>query len=261
MYKMTMMQVISKSRQAKGAFNGGEIVENKPIGFNREGGEVRPYSSLFYWANAIATTDSTIGLHPHQGFEILSFVLEGEIRHYDTKAQQWITLHQGDVQIIRSGNGISHSEFMAEGGRMFQIWLDPNLSKTMEQPASYDDYRREDFQVISSDDGIIKTPYIGQDGIIKVDTPNITVQKWDISANTNTKIAKAPENVLSIYLLDGEISLNETSLAVDDFVIINDTDEIAINGEGSLFIIESPKQMSYPTYADIMQQRMMSRGH
>jgi len=31
------IQIINKESQAYGAFNGGEIVENKPIGFPREG--------------------------------------------------------------------------------------------------------------------------------------------------------------------------------------------------------------------------------
>ena len=45
---------------------------------------------------------STIGLHPHQGFEICSFVLKGKINHFDTKQNKWIPLSEGDVQIIRS---------------------------------------------------------------------------------------------------------------------------------------------------------------
>ena len=71
------IQIINKESQAYGAFNGGEIVENKPIGFPIEEGPTKPYSSLFYLANAIAKVDSTIGLHPHEGFEIMSFVLKG----------------------------------------------------------------------------------------------------------------------------------------------------------------------------------------
>jgi len=139
--------VISKERQAYGAFNGGEIVENKPIGFPQDGGTVKPYSNLFYWAYAEAKVDSTIGLHPHQGFEIMSFVLNGSIRHYDTKLKEWRDLSAGDVQIIRAGNGISHKEHMNKDSVMFQIWVDPNLNKTLQQPASYDDYKSSDFPV------------------------------------------------------------------------------------------------------------------
>src|SRR5215831_8065385 len=126
-------------KQHHGGFNGGEIVENKPVQFSDDG-KLQPYSNLFYWANAIAKKDSTIGLHPHQAFEIMSFVLEGEIEHYDTKNQKWIPLKAGDVQIIRAGSGISHAERMHKNGRMFQIWLDPDLTKTFRVPATYDDY-------------------------------------------------------------------------------------------------------------------------
>ena len=140
-----MIRIIPKEQQGRGAFNGGEIVENKPIGFPQDHSSVRPYSNLFYWAHARAVTDSTIGLHPHQGFEICSFVLKGEIRHYDTKLREWRPLSAGDVQIIRAGNGISHSEWMGKDGEMFQIWFDPNLEATLSKPASYDDYRSADF--------------------------------------------------------------------------------------------------------------------
>ena len=106
-----------------------------------------PYSNLFYWAHARAVKDSTIGLHPHQGFEICSFVLQGEIRHYDTNMKEWRPLQAGGVQIIRAGNGISHSEWMGKDAEMFQIWFDPNLQKTIAQPASYDDYKATDFPI------------------------------------------------------------------------------------------------------------------
>jgi hypothetical protein len=41
------IQISKKEEQAKGSFNHGEIIENKPIGFPQDGGKVRPYSNLF----------------------------------------------------------------------------------------------------------------------------------------------------------------------------------------------------------------------
>ena len=38
--------------QANGNFNNGEIIEKKPIGFSHDGGKLKPYSNLFYWAHA-----------------------------------------------------------------------------------------------------------------------------------------------------------------------------------------------------------------
>ena len=135
------------SVQASGNFNFGEILEKKPIGFPQDGGLLKPFSNLFYWAHAWTPGKrSTIGLHPHQGFEICTFVLKGSINHYDTQLNKWIRLDEGDVQIIRSGNGISHSEEILEKSEIFQIWFDPDLSKSLKKPASYNDYKHDKFK-------------------------------------------------------------------------------------------------------------------
>ena len=143
------IEIFNTEDQASGNFNYGEILENKPIGFPQDSGKLKPYSSLFYWAHAWTPgKKSTIGLHPHKGFEICSFVLKGKINHFDTKQNKWISLEEGDVQIIRSGNGISHAEELESKSEIFQIWFDPDLSKTLKKEASYDDYKSKDFKII-----------------------------------------------------------------------------------------------------------------
>ena len=118
------VKVYTKENQANGNFNGGEILEKKPIGFPQDGGMLRPYSNLFYWAHTWAPkNDSIIGLHPHRGFEICSFVLKGEIEHYDTLLDKWITLKEGDVQVIKAGKGISHSEKLKKVLKYFKYGL------------------------------------------------------------------------------------------------------------------------------------------
>ena len=142
-----ILKTFKISDQAKGSFNGGEILENKPIGFPQDRGKLKPYSNLFYWAHAWTTTKkSTIGLHPHQGFEICSFVLRGKINHFDSKQNKWIPLSKGDVQIIRAGSGISHAEELDKNSEIFQIWFDPNLENSLKNSASYDDYSVSQFK-------------------------------------------------------------------------------------------------------------------
>lgn len=245
------IQIISKDDQAYGAFNGGEIVENKPIGFVREGGPTKPYSNLFYWSNALAKVDSTIGLHPHQGFEIMSFVLEGSIRHYDTQLKEWLDLTAGDVQIIRAGNGISHAEHMNKGGRMFQIWLDPNLNKTMQQPASYDDYKAKDIPVTQEGDVEIRH-YAGPNGIMRLDGQDVEIQRWKLDGR---QTVEDTNRIHSIYILTGEVDINGNKAVKDDYIIV-EGESAEISGSGELFVISSPKKLDYQTYAEMMQNRM-----
>ena len=250
------IEITTKAQQASGQFNGGQIIENKPIGFPQDGGEVRPYSNLFYWAYAEAVEESTIGLHPHQGFEIMSFVLKGAIRHYDTKLQEWRRLEAGDAQIIRSGNGISHAEHMEKGAAMFQIWVDPNLGKTLEIPASYDDYKSSDFPVLENE-GIQTKTIIGKDSPFKMDTVGIEITELFIKKG-NFAYALDDSSIYSLYLLDGALKIDGKSVAKDDFVRISGLSQIQIESQADakLFTISSPKNVSYKTYAELMQERM-----
>ena len=243
--------IIPKEKQGRGAFNGGEIVENKPIGFPQDHSSVRPYSNLFYWAHARAVTDSTIGLHPHQGFEICSFVLAGEIRHYDTKLREWRPLHAGDVQIIRAGNGISHSEFMAKDAEIFQIWFDPDLTKTLEKPASYDDYRGADFPV-KADAGATITTLAGPGSPFRMDTPGVEVMRLELGSNPHIFTAD-PAKIYSVYVLNGEVTFNGQPAKQFDFALLTEQMEIEMRtaDRAKVFLIASPADPGYRTYTQL----------
>lgn len=250
---MSNIQLIPKERQGKGAFNGGEIVENKPIGFPQDHSSIRPYSNLFYWAHAKAVRDSTIGLHPHQGFEICSFVLKGQIRHYDTKLKEWRPLEAGDVQIIRAGNGISHSEWMGEGSEMFQIWFDPNLQRTLSQPASYDDYRAADFPLKQEGNAEIRT-LAGEGSPFKMDTPGISVQRISLKPGQTILPARSGE-VYSVYVLSGAVRFGDQEARESDFLLAQEMPELPFQTESGadIFMIASPAVLPYRTYLEMRQ--------
>jgi quercetin 2,3-dioxygenase len=245
------IRIIPEAQQGHGAFNGGEILENKPIGFPQDHSNIRPYSNLFYWAHARAVKDSTIGLHPHQGFEICSFVLKGEIKHFDTKLNAWRPLSAGDVQIIRAGNGISHSEWMGKDAEMFQIWFDPNLPKTLQQSASYDDYRATDFPTQTKDEVKITT-LVGAGSPFQMDTPGITVEQIELGAACHT-LQIPSDKTYSAYVLEGEALFNGELTKEKDFVLISDVEDIEIQSlsGAKVFIIGSPTQPGYPTYSQL----------
>ena len=244
-----MIRVIVKENQANGAFNNGEILESKPIGFPQDGGEIKPYSNLFYWAHAWTTNkSSTIGLHPHQGFEICSFVLKGYINHFDTKLNSWIRLEEGGLQVIRSGNGISHSEEIGEKSEIFQIWFDPDISKTLLNDATYDDYKKDDFKIIESDN-YTKKIIKGDSSPVKLISENITINEFFYNSgafkhNLNTDLMS------SVFVLDGEAQFNNHLIKKGDFIIIEDEEMLNIKCDShiKLFEINSPKNPSYTTY-------------
>ena len=246
------IKIYHKNKQAYGEFNGGEIVENKPIGFPQDGGALKPYSNLFYWAHAKANKESLIGLHPHRGFEIMSVVLKGKMEHYDTSDEKWSPLSEGDVQLIRAGSGISHAEKMMEGSEMFQIWFDPGLQKTLGKKASYDNYGASDFEKLkegSANKKIIKN----SKGPVRMDSEDIEIMEYVFeTGDHNIQIEK--DKVYSIYLIEGKLKIEDEQLQESDFAVIDEVSvylPLTVEEESRIFVISSPPKPSYKTYYEL----------
>ena len=68
-----------------------------------------------------------LGRHPHANMEIITYVLEGGLRHEDSAGNAEI-LPAGGVQRMSAGTGVFHSEINAsqtEPCHFLQIWLIP----------------------------------------------------------------------------------------------------------------------------------------
>ncbi len=239
-----MFRVFKKDQQAYGEFNNGDIIENKPIGFPQDGGSLAAYSNLFYWAHAEATKESTIGLHPHRGFKIMSVVIKGTIEHYDTLLKEWIRLEAGDVQLIKSGSGISHAEKLHAGSSIFQIWFYPNLRKALIKPAQYKDCKKDEFVKEGN-----TTTIIGQGSPIQLDSEGITMKKIEFEESFSIECQK--DYTYSIYIVKGKLKSTQQVYLQKDYFILAENEEslqFDVSEGGYLIYIKSPTTVSYPTY-------------
>ena len=246
------IKVYTKENQANGNFNNGQILEKKPIGFPQDGGQLNPYSNLFYWAHAWAPDkDSTIGLHPHRGFEICSFVLKGEIEHYDTLLEKWITLKKGDVQVIKAGKGISHSEKLKSNSEILQIWFDPNIQESLYIEPSYNDFKSEEFLLEKNNRLEVKT-ISNKKNQLGLDTEGIQIFECSFIDGENDYILK--ENSFhSIFILSGNLSIKDKVYQKGDFIIVDNEKYIELSTKNNckIFEIISPISPTYKTYAEI----------
>jgi hypothetical protein len=88
--------------------------------------------------------------HPHRGFETVTYMLDGHMRHEDNHGNTG-DLGPGDVQWMRAARGIIHSEMPQQTeGRMrgFQLWLNLPAREKM-SPAAYRDIPSGQIPVIS----------------------------------------------------------------------------------------------------------------
>ena len=93
--------------------------------------------------------------HPHRGFETVTIMLEGRMRHNDSVGNVGL-LEPGSVQWMTAGRGIIHSEMPEQQeGRMagFQLWV--NLAaKDKMQPPAYRDVPPADVPVVTLAGGV-----------------------------------------------------------------------------------------------------------
>jgi redox-sensitive bicupin YhaK (pirin superfamily) len=92
--------------------------------------------------------------HPHRGFETVTYMLDGHMRHEDSFGNRG-DLGPGDVQWMTAAHGIIHSEMPQQTeGRMrgFQLWINLPAREKM-KPAAYRDIPAAEIPSVHLDGG------------------------------------------------------------------------------------------------------------
>ena len=249
------VKIIKPQDQANGQFDGGKITEQKPIGFSGEGSLIDRLGPLFYWAWGHSQGPAEIGLHPHQGFEIISYVIKGNAYHRDTLGTESV-VDAGGAQLMQTGSGVYHAEALKEPSEIFQIWFEPHLSQAVKRTPTYSQYNSEDFSVIDKQGVTIKT-ILGNGSPMKIVTD---AGMWDIlipngSVYTHSLSQKRTLAGLAIRG-DGALTVDTnqpTRFTHKDFVIVQSGQggEAAIQAldkDLRIFLIEVPAEVDYPLY-------------
>src|SRR2546421_7145626 len=93
--------------------------------------------------------------HPHRGFETVTYMIAGRMRHRDNAGHEGL-LQNGGVQWMTAGRGVIHSELPEqENGRMegFQLWLNLAATDKMRAPG-YRDIQSAEIPELTTADGV-----------------------------------------------------------------------------------------------------------
>ncbi len=80
--------------------------------------------------------------HPHRGFETVTYMLAGRMRHSDNHGHSGV-IEAGDVQWMKAGRGLIHSEMPEQDHglmRGFQLWINLPAAEKM-SPAAYQEFK------------------------------------------------------------------------------------------------------------------------
>ena len=245
-------------QQVSGQFDDGRLVEQKPIGFPGEGSAVERVGTLFYWAWFQAKEDAYLPPHPHRGFEIISYLLEGHIQHQDTLGTKR-SLKAGSLQVMQTGSGVQHSEKYEKGTSGFQIWFEPFLGEANCATPTYADYLEQDFPVVQKDGCTIKSIVGGSSPVQLV----ADAKMWDVTISAGQAFEMMVPDGYSIagLVIEGSsswCSFNETRLVEPREFVVCEGDASGLlrvgadaGGDTRLILIQIPSVLLYPSYKEV----------
>ena len=162
---------------------------------------------------------------------------------------KWISLDQGDVQVIKAGKGISHSEELDSNSEIFQIWFDPNIQNSLYEEPSYKDYKSSEFKLI---DGTNTTTKVisNQNNLLNLDSEGVQVYYHQI--NSGSSLFNIIDKCYhSYFILEGGITYSGSIYDKGTFFIIDNIKEFKfeVDNKTEIFEIISPLEPTYKTYA------------
>jgi quercetin 2,3-dioxygenase len=181
--------------------------------------------------------------HPHRGFETVTYMLDGRMRHRDNHGHEGI-LAAGAVQWMTAGRGIVHSEMPEQQqGRMrgFQLWLNLPAAAKMTDPA-YQEFGPERIPTTSPMRGAhvkVIAGRVGQvTGPIAQPATEPTYLDIELSAGATYVHVLPPEHAAFAYVFEGELSVGSGADAVrlpqHTLAVLGTGDEVTLQaGSGS----------------------------
>ncbi len=173
--------------------------------------------------------ESGFDLHPHFNMEILTYVLEGALSHFDTLGNSGI-IKAGEFQLISGGEGLMHSEHNKTKSmtRFLQIWIKPNAKggEPSYQQSSINDLEADNMGLLTVSSAM--TPYLNLKS-------NVEVKLGTYSEAKNISLTDYGERAAYIHVISGGLQLK---FSEDEEVLeLNEADGMALNDITELSLI------------------------
>lgn len=164
--------------------------------------------------------------HPHRGFETVTYMLAGRMRHRDSAGNEGL-LKNGGVQWMTAGRGVIHSEIPEQDqGVMegFQLWLNLPADRKMTAPW-YQDFASQTIPEYVTDKNVTVRVIAGEsNGVTGVITRDVTEPIFldvHLPEGTDFSTAIPVSHNAFIYVYRGKVTVGGTQLAAQRMGILS----------------------------------------
>jgi redox-sensitive bicupin YhaK (pirin superfamily) len=184
---------------------------------------------------------SGFGTHGHANMEIITIPLEGGLQHRDSMGNEGV-IGFGEVQVMSAGSGVEHSEMNASQkneAKTLQLWVFPDTENVAPR------YDQKSFDIENQINTFVNivSPKDKNDGNALWVYQKTFFHLGIFDSNTTIKYeVKIPKNGVYLFLIEGEIEVNNQTLKARDAMGITDFDqfEIKISTKSKILLVEVP---------------------
>ena len=151
--------------------------------------------------------------HPHRGIETVTYMLSGKFEHEDSTGSKG-NMEPGDVQWMKTGRGIIHSEMPAmSGGKLlgFQLWINMTAKLKKNKP-EYNYIKGNELGVHKDNEKMVKIiagKYKSVEGPEKNHNVDPIYFHIVLNEGKDFKCDVPEEHNSFVYLLKGELKIGE----------------------------------------------------
>ena len=198
--------------------------------------------------------------HPHRGFETVTYMLEGRMRHRDNHGHEGV-LVPGSVQWMTAGRGIVHSEMPEQqAGRMrgFQLWINLPARDKMTAPRyqEFDPDRIPEIEVADARGGRARVKVIAgrvDDTQGPIAQPATDPLYLDVALDAGVTFATTlpAQHAAFVYVYDGVVRVGADAadeIRAPELAVLGPGERIALDGRaaGSRAIIVAGRPLGEP---------------
>ena len=169
------------------------------------------------------------GMHSHHDMEIITYILDGSLKHQDSMGNQSI-IYTGEVQHISAGTGIMHSEFNpseSDPVHFLQIWITPDRMGIEPRYA-----QRKLRENISDNQLCLIASKNGENGSITLNRDvNLYVLSLDSGGQVDYELQ--PDRYAWIQVTKGTIKLKDITMEAGDGAAISEEKKLEINANNA----------------------------
>jgi len=191
--------------------------------------------------------------HPHRGFETVTYMLAGRMRHGDNKGNTGL-LGPGSVQWMTAGRGIVHSEMPEqEEGLMhgFQLWVNLPAKDKMTAPR-YQDIPPGDIPEVDAGNGVRVRVIAGRFGNVSGPVSAVATDPMylDVAlpAGASLEVPLPEDDNAFAYVFEGAAKIGGEQVARGELAVLGNGEriELAAGPEGARLVLIAGRPLNEP---------------